>query len=272
MSIQVGSSISACHISSFCLFFIINQKKFSEIFFHSLGAINSVQMVSSILSLVLENMFFMPRRALRTLLAGSCGLLRHHNASAMEIAAMPVDPRAGALRARLNPTTRQFVVCPNCHHLYPFLPGDNPRNPHNPFISHCSNRRTAQSPICNEALWKEKIIGGGQSLLIPIRKYVHQDLKSWVGRLLSRPGMEDIIDSATVHAQTTDSHDIWSSKIFNTLKDSNGAPFFPGSNSEGRLVFSMSVDSFNPFHNKTAKQSVSSTGIWMVLLNLPQHL
>lgn len=34
----------------------------------------------------------------------------------------------------------------------------------------------------------------------------------------------------------------------------------------------MSVDSFNPFHNKTAKQSVSSTGIWLVLLNLPQHL
>lgn len=66
--------------------------------------------------------------------------------------------------------------------------------------------------------------------------------------------------------------DIWRSKVFSDLKDSEGNPFLPGPAGEGRLVFSLSVDSFNPFHNKTAKQTVSSTGIWLVLLNLPQHL
>lgn len=248
-----------------------------ELYFQSMVSSNGLQSASSILSLVLENIFFIPRRALRTLLAGSRGLLRQHRATNEDIAAIQIDPTSGLLRARLNPVTKQFVVCPSCHALYPFLPGDNPRNQDNPFILNCDNQRTSASPVCGTMLWKEKSLGNGQSLLLPVRKYVHQDLKSWVGRLLSRPGMEDMLDSCWEPAAPPSSPrsnvpDIWSSRVFETLKDSTGAPFYPGPNGEGRLVFSLSVDSFNPFHNKTAKQSVSSTGIWMVLLNLPQHL
>ncbi|KAJ2912519.1 hypothetical protein MD484_g7899, partial [Candolleomyces efflorescens] len=65
--------------------------------------------------------------------------------------------------------------------------------------------------------------------------------------------------------------DIWSSQVFQELQDQSGEKFFPGPEDELRLVFSLSVDSFNPFHNKTAKQTASSTGIWMVLLNLPRE-
>lgn len=114
------------------------------------------------------------------------------------------------------------------------------------------------------------------STWVPIRKYQHQNLKAWVGRLLSRPGMEQLLESAYSTERTSglsaSVDDIWRSCVFQDLTDSAGNPFLPGPPSEGRLVFSMSVDSFNPFHNKTAKQSVSSTGIWLVLLNLPQHL
>jgi hypothetical protein len=56
------------------------------------------------------------------------------------------------------------------------------------------------------------------------------------------------------------------------LKDHSGNKFYPGPPDEGRLVFSLSVDSFDPLGNKTAKQSISSTGIWLVLLNLPWYL
>jgi len=41
---------------------------------------------------------------------------------------------------------------------------------------------------------------------------------------------------------------------------------------EGRLVFSLSADSFDPFGNQAAKQSYSATGLWMVLLNLPWYM
>lgn len=234
-----------------------------------------IQNVASIVSLVLENIFFLPRRGLRTLLAGSRSLLRNHHAADQDLAVIPKDPTSGSLRARLSPVTRQFVVCPTCHALYPFLPGDNPTNLDNPFPLHCDCHRTPESPTCGSMLWKQQQVGGdGPPLWIPVRKYVHQDLKSWVGRLLSRPGMEDMLDSCWTQSSGASSNvsDIWTSNVFSNLKDSDGGPFLPGPNGEGRLVFSLSVDSFNPFHNKTAKQSVSSTGIWMVLLNLPQHL
>lgn len=86
--------------------------------------------------------------------------------------------------------------------------------------------------------------------------------------------MEDIIN----RPQQAGSHrngvvkDIWSSAALLELKDQSGSPFLPAPPGEGRLVFGLSVDSFNPFYNKTAKQSVSSTGIWLVLLNLPEDL
>jgi len=73
-------------------------------------------------------------------------------------------------------------------------------------------------------------------------------------------------------AKPTIIDDIWLSDVFLNLKDRSGQPFYPGPSTEGRLVFSLSVDSFDPFGNKTAKQSVSSTGIWLVLLNLPWYL
>ena len=60
-------------------------------------------------------------------------------------------------------------------------------------------------------------------------------------------------------------------KIVSLLQDVKGCPFFPGPTAEGRLIFSLLIDSFNLFHNKTAKQTPSSTGIWLILLNLSPH-
>jgi hypothetical protein len=65
---------------------------------------------------------------------------------------------------------------------------------------------------------------------------------------------------------------IWQSSVFCDLKDSSGIPFFLPPKGEGCLVFSLAVDSFDPFHNKQSKQKVSSTAIWLVVLNLPLHL
>ncbi|KJA14683.1 hypothetical protein HYPSUDRAFT_94559, partial [Hypholoma sublateritium FD-334 SS-4] len=108
----------------------------------------------------------------------------------------------------------------------------------------------------------------------PLKIYSHHDFKSWLGRLLSRPGIEDMIASRpyTSGLAPESVDDIWLSKVFSSLKDSSGKRFYPGPGSEARLVFSLSVDSFNPFGNKIAKQSVSSTGIWLVLLNLPPNV
>jgi hypothetical protein len=104
-----------------------------------------------------------------------------------------------------------------------------------------------------------------------MKKYIHQDLKSWLGRLLSRPGIEELLENRVANTNG-EVDDIWGGEVLRNFKDRAGNPYYPGPNSELRLAFSLSVDGFDPYQNKVAKQSASSTGIWMVLLNLPPHL
>ncbi|KAF8224093.1 hypothetical protein L208DRAFT_1425884 [Tricholoma matsutake] len=67
-------------------------------------------------------------------------------------------------------------------------------------------------------------------------------------------------------------HDIWQSQVFHSLKDVYSNAFFPPPAGEGQIVFSLSLDGFNPYSNKIAGMHVKSTGIWLVVLNLPPHL
>ncbi|KAG1848577.1 hypothetical protein C8R48DRAFT_562500, partial [Suillus tomentosus] len=106
----------------------------------------------------------------------------------------------------------------------------------------------------------------------PIRTYLHQDLKQWMGRFLSRPGVEDLIDSAAHHHEGEDMEDIWHASTFCQFPGPDGKPFLSPSIREGRYVFSLGVDGFNPFQNKVAKQNVTVTGMYMVCLNLPPDL
>ena len=66
--------------------------------------------------------------------------------------------------------------------------------------------------------------------------------------------------------------DMWDAGHLCKILLKKGERFLPGPANEMHLAFSFSMDSFNPFHMKEAKQTVSSTAIWLVLLNLPPHL
>ncbi|KAI0822495.1 hypothetical protein BC628DRAFT_1327003, partial [Trametes gibbosa] len=104
--------------------------------------------------------------------------------------------------------------------------------------------------------------------------FLDSNMAEWLARLLSRPGMEEVMDAQTERARGSHKPvmlDIWDAPIFRELKKS-GQPFVVCPPGEGRYVFGLSVDSFNPFQSKEAKQNVSVTGIYMVCLNLPPHL
>ena len=111
-----------------------------------------------------------------------------------------------------------------------------------------------------------------------IKTYTHQSFKHWLAGMLCRPGMEDVIDDYDqLFAEKDDIEDIWDTKFMRDFPNSTqitdeGRPFFtPDMKQDGRYAFSLSVDSFNPLGNVTAKHTVSATGINMVLLNLPPH-
>ncbi|KAH7917513.1 hypothetical protein BV22DRAFT_991467, partial [Leucogyrophana mollusca] len=109
-------------------------------------------------------------------------------------------------------------------------------------------------------------------------------MKSWLGRLLSRPGLEHAI--ATTPARRPQSFisrltslwmpgpikDIWDAEVFRTFKGPDGRLWLDAPDGEARLIFSLFIDWFNPYGNRQAGKSVAVGGIYMVYLNLPIHL
>ena len=109
----------------------------------------------------------------------------------------------------------------------------------------------------------------------PFRVYHHHDMKEWLARLLSRKGLEDIMDSTLKRAAAAPPStvsDVWDAPIFRDLYLKNGTRFVEPPDEEGRYIFGLAVDSFNPFSNKQAKQQASVTAIYLYCLNLPPHL
>jgi hypothetical protein len=117
-------------------------------------------------------------------------------------------------------------------------------------------------------------VEGGESVRVPTHPFVVQDFDSFTGRLLCRPGYEKILDEGTVlRKDSEDLLDIKDGMAIQDLKGPDGKPFLDGyKRSELHLVWSLSVDWFNPFFNKQAGKTASCGSIAMLLLNLPPSL
>lgn len=60
--------------------------------------------------------------------------------------------------------------------------------------------------------------------------------------------------------------------MFRSFKGPDGQPWLDAPPGKARLIFSLFVDWFNPFGNKTTGKSASVGAIYMVCMNLPIHL
>ncbi|KAI0689980.1 hypothetical protein C8T65DRAFT_516795, partial [Cerioporus squamosus] len=135
----------------------------------------------------------------------------------------------------------------------------------------------ARMQLYKEREWmKQKEVRARCELLsFPLSVYLHQDMKHWLARLLARHGLEDIMDDMLKRAASATSSvlsDIWDAPIVCEIRSEDGTRFIDAPIAEGRLIFGMSVDGFNPFQNKQAKQQVSVTAMYLYCLNLPPHL
>jgi len=175
----------------------------------------------------------------------------------------PRDIRTVKKALQLAPVVTPFVSCSKCFALYS-QDEDTPAT--------CLYRETISSDQCGQALVTFKRVGN-QTRTVFIREYLHQSLKSWLGTLLCRPGMEDIIDR-DVLAENKDGaiSDIFGGTVLREFIGPDGLSFLPSKGPEGRYVFGLSVDAFNPFLNKQAGKKASSTAIYMVCLNLPPSI
>ncbi|KAI6103708.1 hypothetical protein EDD16DRAFT_1493464 [Pisolithus croceorrhizus] len=99
---------------------------------------------------------------------------------ALDLNAFPGDYRTLLRHFDLDPRLCSYVCCPSCFALYPDFSNAPDK---------CINRKAQNELPCGSALFRTKSIRG-QEFRRPIRTYLHQGMKDWVARLLSRPNIE----------------------------------------------------------------------------------
>lgn len=120
--------------------------------------------------------------------------------------------------------------------------------------------------MCGEPLLKE-----GPTGLKPIRYYAFQNLADWIGRMLSRNGMEEALDSSLKDScapfdPNVAVKDIHSSSAWKQFRGADGSQFTAKS---GNLTFGLFVDGINPYGNKASGKKASITFLVLVCLTLP---
>ncbi len=163
----------------------------------------------------------------------------------------------------LEPDSIGYVCCPNCFACYSL----------ETYPSHCNNQEAPDGPICNRRL--RQYTDSTKKRSYASRRYMHHDMKQWMARLLCRPGMEEHLDRDVLQTGATvgEKRDVWDAYILPNFEFKDGKRFVakqPGG--EGRYIFGLNMDGFNPFGNKQAGSKGSCGAMYMVCLNLPPHL
>ena len=161
------------------------------------------------------------------------------------------------------------ATCPKCQCVYP--PTMNGSVYEWPL--ECTWCPFPHTPHCGTWLVKSGV-QNGYSVRVPILPYATQDFNSFVGRILSQPGYEEILDRGTVLSSDLEQLvNIKDGAAIRELKGPDGKPFLDClKRGKLHLVWSMSVDWLNPYHNKQAGKKASCGCIAMLLLLLPPSL
>jgi hypothetical protein len=175
---------------------------------------------------------------------------------------VPMDARTVLQRLSLKPSYKAFVCCPKCSTCYP---DDGPDS----YPDLCSSKDASTQQICGCRLQKVRNIRGHHHD-IPVRRFQYHDFKEWLGEMLCRPGMEDMMDRNFLPSPDGFMADIWDAPGLYKIPGPDGHCFIHTcADNEGRYLFSFNMDGFNPFQLKQAGRSATVMGLYMVCLNLP---
>jgi len=266
----------------------------SEVHFLRKHPKNTTTLAIYITTLVMYILYHLPCQGAAVLLAGMRSILMSQASLLLFVSEVPKDPRWLLTLYNLDPVTHSYVCCPACYFLYPYSVGMTKKrkasalssgfsnhventndNIDVPLVSsapaHYTHRHVHSGSACSEPLFNNTMING-KVYVVPQFKYEAQDLKEWLGWLLLRPAIDEEVFKAFRKPHKDHMEDMWDGKHLCRILLKKGKQFLPGPVDEMRLAFSFLMDSFNPYHMKEAKQTVSSTAIWLTLLNLPLHL
>ena len=171
------------------------------------------------------------------------------------------DSRRIIRSLKLTPDARSYVCCPKCFACYPQTSDDS-------YPDKCIYKKTPSSQECGRNLRKVRRIKHTEHS-VPVRRFIYHEFKEWLGEILCRPGMEDMLDRDVSPNKDGTMRDIWDAPGLHNLVGADGKPFIRRDGSEGRYVFSFCMDGFNPFQLKQAGKKASIVAMYMICLNLP---
>lgn len=162
--------------------------------------------------------------------------------------------------------TQSFVVCSKCYAIYPIERDGS-------YAIKCDARPApAENPCGTDLRIMRKI--KGRRTWFPARRYVYQDFRHWLGRLLCRPGLEDLMDRYMTELADQPPEacaDMLESQIVRALLDHDGKPFLRRDADEARYVFSFFVDGFQT-HGRGGPSNMTAQVIYFTCVNLPLDL
>jgi hypothetical protein len=189
------------------------------------------------------------------------------------LSGIPTDPRTTEKAFYLEDKKTIFAVCPNpdCHFNYKPTFHEGSPIPHYPTT--CSHREFQGSPKCGTPLIKPRRVNG-HIIHAPIKPFVAFSFKHWLGGILARSEFEKTMDKSWMPCKerpAPEMKDIFDGEVLHNFKGLDGQHFSAGGE-EGRYVFSLCLDYFNPLGNKQAGKKKSIGLISMVCLNLPPEM
>ena len=188
------------------------------------------------------------------------------------LADIPQDFHSAERHFPLKSKHTIYAVCPNpdCHATY--KPTFMNNSPIPIYERHCTYKRFAQGKKCGTPLLQPHRVGS-QVVHLPIKPFVGYSFKDWVAGLVSRPELEGKMDAAWNSSWCDgEMKDIFDGEILRDFNGPDGQSHFGDGKGEGRYVFSLCVDYFNPLGNKQAGKKKSIGLILLVCLNLPPDL
>jgi len=186
------------------------------------------------------------------------------------VSSIPSDVRTVLSSMKLDPSIKPMVCCPRCFQTH-FIDENNPTS----YPEFCQYKETPRSKTCGRRLRQTKETAGRY---IPTRRFLYHDLHQWVGRMYARPDIEKHIDEYPPkygqgkNTAPKEMKDIWDASVLRDLKGPDGKPFMDKPEREGRLVFALNMDGFNPSARRRNGRAASISGIYLVCLNLPPDI
>ncbi|KAG8800522.1 hypothetical protein FRC16_002711 [Serendipita sp. 398] len=215
-----------------------------------------------IIAVSLRYNYRLPRRSTRDFLACLRRYFLLNVKAPLAFSKMHKDPRTYERMLGLKMPHELLSICSRCGASYPV--GGHGL----PTTQICTNKPKNQSRPCGQSLCHMH-----QNRRVPALLFRRRKLDQWVGSLLRTEGNLEKLNSAweASRRQPTDVvTSFWSGTFIRNMKGpdrTTSISSFP--HEETRLLLSLAIDWFNPYHNRISGKAASTGSIFMACLNLP---